>query len=172
MNFFHTYHPSPLLITFGPLAVHWYGLLLVAGGVAAYFVSRRTFVWAGVPRALLDELLTPLTLAGFAGARLYHVANELPFYFAHPFAVFAVWRGGLAIHGALIGGGLALYWFIKHNNKTIQPFSRISSWLHDYTITWLFFADLLVPGLAIAQAIGRWGNYFNQELYGRPTDLP
>jgi len=161
--FLHTFHPSPVLAAFGPLAIHWYGLLLVVGGVAAYLVSRKLFAKAGVALALLDELLFPLIVAGFVGARAYHVVNEWWYYWQRPLEVFAVWRGGLAIHGALIGGLVALVWFIRNNPKVVTG--------RDLSLQFLYLADLLAPGFALGQAIGRWGNYFNQELYGLPTGV-
>ncbi len=163
-NFFHTYHPSSILVAFGPFAVHWYGLFLVVGGIAAYLVSRKLFAKAGVASTLLDELLSPLIVAGFAGARAYHVINEWWYYWQRPLEIFAIWRGGLAIHGALIGGMVALVWFIRNNPKVVAG--------RGLSLKFLYLTDLLVPGLALGQAIGRWGNYFNQELYGLPTGVP
>lgn len=96
-----------------------------------------------------------LIIGGLIGARLYDVLLELPYYIAHPWQILAIWQGGLAIHGAILAG-LAIV-LIFSRRKRID-FFKISS--------------LLVPGVALGQAIGRWGNYFNQELFGRPTDLP
>ncbi|MEW6611034.1 MAG: prolipoprotein diacylglyceryl transferase [Patescibacteria group bacterium] len=173
--FLHTYLPSQILISFGPFAIHWYGLCMVLGIAAGWYVARFTFRRARVPAAFLDELVASLVISGFLGARLYHVVNEFGYYWAHPLDVFAVWRGGLAIHGALIGGLMVLCWFVHTHQMEIKQLvisfsSRIGPWLKVSGILW--FADLLSPSLALGQAIGRWGNYFRQELYGLPTSLP
>jgi phosphatidylglycerol:prolipoprotein diacylglycerol transferase len=106
-----------------------------------------------------------VVLAGIVGARLWHVFTPPPsmiaqgittqWYLTHPLDLVSIWRGGLGIPGAVIGGGLAL-WLYCRSKK----------------ISFLTWADTVVPGVALAQAIGRWGNFFNQELYGKPTSLP
>ncbi len=191
--FLHSYIPSPIIFSLGPFSVHWYGLFMLAGIAAGYAIARRNFSRAHLPVTVLNDLFTYLVLGGFVGARLYHVVNELPLYWEHPLWVFAVWRGGLAIHGALLVGVIVIWFFIrKHNdlcNNVIHDSQREGYKLHD-TITrknpvsniqrpslflvscFLFLADLLAPSVALGQAIGRWGNYFRQELYGLPTDLP
>lgn len=172
--FLHTFYPSPILVTLGPVSVHWYGLFMAAGILAGYVVARKAFRAGHLPEDLLDRLLAPVLIGGFVGARLYHVLNEFSYYAAHPAAIVAVWKGGLAIHGALIGGGLALWWFITRqgNSITVPPRDDSSLRLHGHLVTWLLVIDLLVPSLALGQAVGRWGNYFNQELYGLPTSQP
>ncbi len=191
--FLHTYLPSPILISFGPFSVHWYGLFMFAGIAAGYAIARRNFSRAHLTVALLNDLFTSLVLGGFVGARLYHVVNEFGYYWSHTLEIFAVWRGGLAIHGALLAGVIVIWFFIrKHNdvcNNVIHDSQREGYKLQD-TITrknpvtniqrpslflipcFLFLADLLAPSVALGQAIGRWGNYFRQELYGLPTSLP
>jgi phosphatidylglycerol---prolipoprotein diacylglyceryl transferase len=103
----------------------------------------------------LDALFFVVPL-GFIGARLYHVATDYELYADDPFpGVFEVWNGGLGIYGAVIGGftGLLIFAYVRGVNP-------------------LVLADAAAPGLVLAQAVGRWGNYFNQELFGRPSDLP
>ena len=103
----------------------------------------------------LDSLFY-VVLPGFVAARLYHVITDNALYADETFpGVFAVWNGGLGIYGAVVGGFLGLLVFARL--RGIGP---------------LAFADAAVPGVVLAQAIGRWGNYFNQELFGRPSDLP
>ena len=166
--FLHTYHPSPILLTLGPVSIHWYGLCMVAGILAGYLLARASFRKAGLAVEFLERLLAPLLAGGFIGARVYHVLNELPYYAAHPLEIVAVWKGGLAIHGALIGGAAALFWFIVRTDAIAKRAPGFRGSLAPF----LLFADMLAPGLALGQAIGRWGNYFNQELYGAPTLLP
>lgn len=160
IEFLRSNLPDSLLVTFGPVAVHWYGLLMVIAACAGYYLvkywwKRYTCDTEGkesTEKGKLDDLVFFLLVWGFVGARLYHVLNEPAYYFHQPFEVFAFWNGGLAIHGALIAGVIVLFWFAKQR--------------------FFFIADILVVGLAVGQTIGRWGNYFNQELYGRPTNLP
>lgn len=93
-------------------------------------------------------------LSGIIGARIYFIFLELPYFLNKPLDAFKIWQGGLAIHGVIIGGILALYWMSKRKK-----------------INFPLLTALTVPGLALAQAIGRWGNYFNQEIFGKPTNL-
>lgn len=101
------------------------------------------------------DLTLLVLVVGFVGARLYHVLNEWAYYSAHSAEIWKVWNGGLALHGGLLAGGATLVIMARR-------------WKWD---GWLL-ADITVPAFAVAQAIGRWGNYFNQELFGRPTSRP
>lgn len=96
-----------------------------------------------------------LILVGLIGARLYYVLYAWSYYHNHLVEIVQLWQGGLAIHGTLIGGGLAAWWYARRHR-----------------LSFLLLIDLAVPAMALGQAIGRWGNYFNQELFGRPTALP
>lgn len=96
-----------------------------------------------------------LFLGGIIGARTLFVLYHLPYFIEYPFEMPAIWHGGWVWHGALLGGGIALY-----------VYTRVKR------ISFLRLADSIVPGLALAQSVGRWGNYVNQEAYGLPTDLP
>jgi phosphatidylglycerol---prolipoprotein diacylglyceryl transferase len=96
-----------------------------------------------------------MIIAGIVGARLYHVFLEWPYYRQDLTRILKVWEGGIAIHGAIIGGVLVLVYFAWKE--------KINFWL---------LAAIFAPGIALGQAIGRWGNYFNQELFGKPTNLP
>lgn len=146
---------SPVLFHLGALSIRWYGvtlaLALVAGLALSYWLWRRA---KRIDDQLFD-LAFWVVLAGFVGGRLYHVLNEWPSYRAHPGEIIAVWHGGLAIHGALLLGALALWLYTR---RARLPF--------------LSTLDLLAPGVALGQAIGRFGNYVNQELFGKPTTLP
>ena len=148
--------PSPIIFQVGPFAVRYYGLFIAIGIVVATWLTGRLLERKGMDGTLaLDSLFFVVPL-GFVGARAYHVITDYELYRGHPFpGVFEVWNGGLGIYGGVVGGFLGLLIFARVRG--------ISPWA---------FADAVVPGLVLAQAIGRWGNYFNQELFGRPSNLP
>lgn len=155
LAFLHTYHPSPILFSLGPINIYWYGLFIVLGILAAFLVALKLAGYYGIKRETVFDLAFYLIISGIIGARIYYVLLEWQYYLAHPLNIFKIWQGGLAIHGAIIGGIWAVYFFSKK-----------------YKVNFGLMASLIAPGLALAQAIGRWGNYFNQELFGQPTDLP
>ena len=147
---------SGIALQIGFLTVRWYSVLIVSGMVLAVLLSA----WAAKKRGLsVDELLNMVLLiipCGIIGARLYYVVLMWDALYVHnPVVAFQIWRGGLAIHGGIIGGIVALLIYCRVRR---QPF-----------FAW---ADILIPGVVLAQAIGRWGNFFNQEAYGYITDLP
>ncbi|MFZ5390795.1 MAG: prolipoprotein diacylglyceryl transferase [Patescibacteria group bacterium] len=154
--FFHDFIPSPIILTIGPATFHWYGLFFGLGLAAAYLLANWRFkTWSSTGWSL-DSLFVWLILGGIVGARLLDVFYFEWWYFKnHTSDLFLFWQGGLAWQGGLLGGGLAAWVY------SIKYKIRLSS-----------LADLLAPSLAFGQAIGRWGNYFNQEIFGRPTDLP
>ena len=147
---------SPIIFEAGPFAMRYYGLCIALGIAAGTWLTSRELARKGYDPALaLDALFFTVPL-GFIGARAYHVATDYDQYTGDPFpGVFAVWNGGLGIYGAVIGGFIGVLIFARV--RGISP---------------LVFADAAAPGLILAQAIGRWGNYFNQELFGRPSNLP
>ena len=149
-------------IHLGPLYLRFYALCILAGILAAAALIAYRARRQGQDPVYLWDGLVWVVLAGIAGARIYHVLTPPPSmgitaweYLQRPWRVIAIWEGGLGIPGAIIGGGLALLVYTRRQG--------LDFWL---------WADLAVPGVALGQAIGRWGNYFNQELYGQPTDLP
>ena len=152
--------PSPELqfLEIGPLRIYMYALCILLGIVlAAIWTGRRLDQRGGERGATLDFVVWALVL-GILGARFYHVFTHWSDYFGagkNPLEIFAFWNGGIAIFGALIGGGIG-----------VLIASRITG------IRFFSFADALVPGLLLAQAIGRLGNWFNHELFGGPTTLP
>jgi phosphatidylglycerol---prolipoprotein diacylglyceryl transferase len=148
--------PSPVVFEAGPFALRYYGLCIALGIAAATWLTGRELSRKGYDSTLaLDSLFIVVPL-GFIGARVYHVLTDYGLYAADPIpAIFEVWKGGLGIYGAVAGGFLGVLLFCWY--RTMSP---------------LVFADAAAPGLVLAQAIGRWGNYFNQELFGRPSDLP
>ena len=153
-NFLHTFTPDPILISIGPITIYWYGLFVVSGILAAMFIALKLADYYGINKTAVIDIAFWTIIFGVIGARIYHVGLEFSYYWSNPLAIFKVWEGGLAIHGALLFGGLTAWYLVKKNN--------INFWQ---------FAAIFAPGIALGQAIGRWGNYFNQELYGLPTNL-
>ncbi|CAA9430973.1 MAG: Prolipoprotein diacylglyceryl transferase [uncultured Rubrobacteraceae bacterium] len=151
--------PSPVIFELGPFALRWYGLFIALGIAAATWLTVRELSRRGYDGALALDALFFVVPLGFIGARIYHVITDYDLYDGNPHSffpgVFEVWNGGLGIYGAVIGGFLGLLIFARLRG-----------------ISALAFADAVAPGLVLAQAIGRFGNYFNQELFGRPSDLP
>jgi len=149
--------PSPSTNGFhvGPLFVHAYGLAYVLALAAAITLTTRRWERRGGERALVQEVALWGFPAGLVGGRLYHLAtswNEVPHHWWGPFAI---WKGGLGIWGGIAAGTLAGLWVLRRRHADIPA-----------------FMDAAAPGLLVAQAIGRVGNYFNQELFGGPTSLP
>ena len=149
--------PSPPFndIGIGPLVVHVYGVLIGVGVlVAAVTMSRRYAAWGGRPE-VLDRVILWTVVLGFVGARLAYVSTHLDRFQGRWYAVLFLWEGGLALFGGLAAGALTAVTMLRRAGG--------NPWM---------FADAGAVGLPLAQAIGRWGNYFNQELFGTPTDLP
>ncbi len=140
---------DPVAFTIGPLSVRWYGILIVLGIIIGLFYLISQGKREGYDsETWLDFLLISLPL-GFVGARLYYVIFNYDYYLANPGQIFNVRGGGLAIHGGVLVGLVVTYLFIKKRGL-------------DYLKT----LDILAPAILIAQGIGRWGNFFNQEAYG------
>lgn len=149
----------------GPLTIRYYALLIILGAVAgAWLASRQAKKYGHDPEILLD-LLPWLLIGGIIGARLWHVftpsASNIAAgvttenYLKNPIEILKMWKGGLGIPGGVIGGALALWLYTKAKK-----------------LNFMQWADFIAPGLLIGQAIGRWGNFVNQEVYGKPSDLP
>ena len=141
--------------TIGSLPLRWYGLLIAIAVLVAVNLSQYLAKKRQVNPDLIADVSIWVILAGILCARLYYVIFEWQQYSQHPEDIIAIWKGGIAIHGALIGGTIAALVFARIN--------KVSFWQ---------FADLFVPSVALGQAIGRWGNFFNSEAFGKPTDLP
>ena len=152
--------PSPEISFFeiGPFRVHFYALFILTGIAFAVWLGNRRFVARGGSSGAILDIALWAVPAGIIGGRFYHVITHADYYF-HPGAdlskVFAIWEGGLAIYGALAFGTLGA--IIGARSAGIR---------------FLSFADAIAPGVIVAQAIGRLGNYFNNELFGQPTNLP
>jgi phosphatidylglycerol---prolipoprotein diacylglyceryl transferase len=148
--------PSPVIFEVGPIPLSYHGLFIALGIAVGTWLTARELARRGYDGALALGSLFFVVPLGFVGARLYHVLTEYHRYTRNPFPkVLEGWEGGLGIYGAVAGGFLGLLLFSWY--RGISP---------------LAFADAAAPGLVLGQAIGRWGNYFNQELFGRPSDLP
>jgi prolipoprotein diacylglyceryl transferase len=147
--------PSDGTLHLGPLPIHVYGLLLAVGVVIAAKLAESRWAHWGRDRHELAAIWVPVVISGVVGARLYHVVTDYQLFEDHWNRVFEIWKGGLAIWGAVLGGGIAVYVMCRIRRL---DFLRVS--------------DAIAPGLLVAQALGRWGNYFNQELFGKPTTLP
>lgn len=149
--------PSPPsnVIHLGPIMVSYYGLAIALGVVAAGWLLRRRYAAAGGDPALTDRVVLWAVVAGVVGARAAFVTTNYQRFLDDPWAVFAVWHGGLAFFGGLTAGTVAALWVLRRAGTDLPRFT-----------------DAAAPAIALGHAIGRWGCYFNQELYGRPTDLP
>lgn len=144
---------NPVAFEIGPFSVRWYALCIVAGLILAVYLAMREAPRKNIQADdVLDFILIAFPLA-IVGARLYYVAFEWQNYINNPLDIFAIWNGGIAIYGGLIAGALVLYFFSQRR-----------------LINTLDFLDVTAPSVMIAQSIGRWGNFFNQEAYGAVVD--
>ena len=149
--------PNPGFTLFG-LNLHWYGLLLALAILVSYRIAEKRVQRLGISADAFSRLAVLALVFGFVGARLWHVATDWWDYLTEPLAVFYVWRGGLSIFGGLLGGAIGLWWGFR-----CLPRKQVS---------FLHLSDSIILALPIGQAIGRLGNWVNQELYGLPTNLP
>ena len=161
--------PSPTISTFqlGPVVIHFYALFILAGIIVAVVLTAGRMKARGMEAGLAIDIAIWAVPMGIIGGRLFHVATHLNDYFGPDkdwTAMFRLWEGGLAIYGAIIFGSIGAYIACQVDIKALK--------IQSAGIRFLSFADALVPGLLAAQALGRWGNYFNNELFGAPTDLP
>ena len=152
--------PSPTVsvLKLGPLSVHLYALCIVAGILVALWLTDRRWRERGGARHQVGDVAGWAVLFGIVGGRLYHVITDPELYFAsgkHPLDAVKIWDGGLGIWGAIALGALGAWIGCRRHNMNFAA-----------------FADSAAPGVLLAQAIGRWGNWFNNELYGGPTSLP
>jgi len=147
--------PGPIIVEIGPIVLRWYGLLIAIAVLLGVTLSQYLAKRRRVDPELLGDLAIWLVVAAIPCARLYYVLFEWPEYAQRPEDIIAIWKGGIAIHGAIIGGTIATMIFAR--------IKQISFWQ---------LLDLVAPSLILGQAIGRWGNFFNSEAFGKPTDLP
>ncbi|MCO1657409.1 prolipoprotein diacylglyceryl transferase [Pseudonocardia humida] len=146
--------PDPVAFWIGGFPVHWYGLCYVVGLAATYLVLVREARRRGLDTGVVDRGLAVVTIAGLVGGRIYHVIDQWDRYSDDPLAIVLPPYAGLGVFGAIIAGALAMVVVMRLWG---QSFWR--------------WADVVAPAAFVMQAVARWGNFFNQELYGPPTDL-
>ena len=147
--------PGAIAFELGPLTVRWYGILMATSIGVGFWLAHRQAEKEGLPADDILRVAQWAVIAGLIGARLYEVAFNWDYYGRYPWKIPAVWEGGLAMHGGIIVGfltgvALAIHWRV--------PVLRS--------------VDVVAPSMILGQAIGRWGNFFNEEAFGRPTNLP
>ena len=147
--------PGPILFEAGPLVVRWYGFLIASAVLIGVTLSQWLAKRRRVNPEMIGDLAIWLVIGAIPCARLYYVIFQWQEYAQRPGDIVAIWKGGIAIHGAIIGGTIAALIFARLNKTSLWQ-----------------LADLVVPSLALGQAIGRWGNFFNSEAFGAPTNLP
>jgi phosphatidylglycerol:prolipoprotein diacylglycerol transferase len=145
--------PDPIAFHVGPFSVYWYGILIaLAILIGTILVLREAEKQELNQDDVLNVILVAIPFA-FLGARLYYVFFNWSYYSRYPLEILAIWHGGLAIHGGLIGGFLAAFFLLSK-----------------YRINFWQAADIAAPSIILGQALGRWGNFFNQEAYGYEVD--
>jgi len=146
------YSPGSVFIHLGPITIRYYGLMYLLGFLLASIILRRLAGRFNVQMEALVNCALICFLGGIVGARLYYVLLSLPYFANHVLEIPAVWHGGLSIHGGIIGGAIAVIIYCKQKHIPV-----------------LATGDLLSTVIPLAQAIGRWGNFFNNELFGLPV---
>lgn len=136
----------------GFIQIYWYSIFIFIGMIVACFLIFKEAKKKEIEEEFLINLIFNTILIGIVGARLYYVAFNLPYYISNPIEILAIWNGGLAIHGGIFAGLIFLCFYCKKHEVNI-----------------IDILDIAVVGLIIAQAIGRWGNFFNGEAYGAET---
>lgn len=140
---------DPIAFSLGPLQVHWYGLIIGSGLALALWLAIREADRRGLPKDTFPDLMLWAIPIAIISARIYYVIFQWDYYSIHPGDIVKIWNGGIAIHGALIGSVATAYVFSKKNH--------LSFWK---------IADIAAPSIILGQAIGRWGNFMNQEAHG------
>ena len=161
--------PGDTFLNLGFLTIRWYGLLISISVVIGLFISKKLAKSRNINPQYISDILPSLIISSIVGARAYYVIFEWRQYSGNNFftsfdlfnnviqipSFLAIWQGGIAIHGGLIGGFLCILFFCKSKNIHLKT-----------------FIDILIPSIILGQSIGRWGNFFNNEAFGIPTDLP
>lgn len=137
-------------ISFGSIKIYWYAIMIFTGIIIAFLVALKEAKRQNYNKDFLINLGFYIVLFGILGARIYYVLFNLDYYLKYPIEIIQIWNGGLAIHGGIIAGLLVTYFYTKK-----------------YKVNFFKTTDLVIPSIIIAQAIGRWGNFFNQEAFGR-----
>ncbi|MBW1692111.1 MAG: prolipoprotein diacylglyceryl transferase [Deltaproteobacteria bacterium] len=147
---------NPILFKIGPVEIRWYGTMIALAYLVGLWLARREARRKGLDPLLMEEFSYIVLPAALIGARLYYVLFSDAWYFLqHPLKILAFWEGGLAIHGAILGGAASALWFT-----------------HRKGIPFLRWADTLAPSVVLGQAIGRIGCFINGDAFGVPTQMP
>ena len=142
-----------VLISIGPITIYWYSVILLIAISSAIYLAIRESKKEGMS-SFIEDLIISTVISGIIGARIYYVIFNFPEYKYNLLSIFKIWEGGIAIYGGIIGGLLAIIYKCKKKHKSL-----------------LKTTDIIVPGLILAQAIGRWGNFFNGEAHGGEVTL-
>ena len=154
-SWLHNIYPSSVLVELGSINIHWYGLLIVLAIVVSIILILRLAKINKIEDQHLWNLFFYLVVFGIIGARLYHVLfYNLNYFVNQPLDILKIWQGGLAIHGAIIAGIIVVFFYCKKHQLNI-----------------LKYLDIFTVVMPLGQAIGRWGNYFNQELFGKSCEF-
>jgi len=148
----HTQPLNPIAFHLGPLEVHWYGIIIGIGAFLGFLLASKEGKKRGISSETISDLFLLALPIAIVTARIYYVLFEWSYYKEHSSEIIAIWHGGIAIHGGIIGSVLTAIWVCRKKN--------LSFWK---------MADVLAPSLLLGQAIGRWGNFMNQEAYGGPV---
>ncbi len=147
----------PQFILLGPITIRYYGLFMALAVASGFYLAIKKSSYYGVTTKQAEDILFYSIIGGFIGARLYHVLSSFSYYAGYPLDIFKVWNGGLSIYGVVFGGIISLFIYLKLTTYNLQ-LTTLLNWL--------------TPSLILGQIIGRFGNLFNYELYGYPTNLP
>ncbi len=140
---------NPIALQIGPFSIKWYSLMILLGVIVGIGLLLKEGKKYNYPKDFLFNLCFWAMIFGFIGARIYYVLFNFDIYKNDPVSIFKIWEGGLAIHGGLIAGFITIYFYCKK-----------------YNVRLLKITDMAVPGILLAQSIGRWGNFFNMEAHG------
>lgn len=143
---------DPVAISIGPIKIHWYGIIIALAMLIGISLATKEAQKLGLEEDTMVDMALWAIPIGFIGARLYYVLFKWDYYIQNPSEIIAIWNGGIAIYGGLIAGGLAVYWFARRKKMTLT-----------------LLLDILAPSVLLAQSIGRWGNFINQEAHGGPV---
>jgi len=147
--------PGAIAFQIGPFTIRWYGILMATAILVGFWLADRRARREGLPPDKVLNAAQWAIIAGLIGARVWEVVFNWDYYGRHLWKIPAVWEGGLAIHGGLIAGVLVGRWIARGQGLPVRR-----------------ALDVAAPSIAMGQAIGRWGNFFNEEAFGTPTDLP
>jgi len=155
MNFLHTYNPEPIALSIGSLDISWYGIIVAIAVVVGFLVVTKLAKGTSITSNHIIDLVMFFIIAGVIGGRIGHIIGDWDYYVNNINEIVKIWNGGLAVHGVIAADLLVAVFYCR--------WKKINFWQ---------VTDLFVIILPLLQSIVRWGNYFNQEIYGLPTELP